>query len=186
MNIQLTERDRERAVSAIFESSGLEFAGEPTGELLHDAVLVFAKRAGMAPFEWVLSTLIGGGGSARGAVKVAAKKTKYANVEADGDAAVSDEAIVALLKAEDFNFGVRSKDWAGRAAKLGLSNGGFYLRLEKLVAAKAVLVSESKEKKVIFGREVMATVKDYYDPETLKATDLDEYNRLMGAEVARG
>lgn len=150
---------------------------------MHDAVLVFSHRDGMEPFEWVLSMLIGAGSSGKPVAKTKEKKPKYENVEEPGDAEVSDEAIVGLLKADELELGASSKDWAEAArSELKISKGGFYVRLPKLVAGGLVLVEEKQEKRRIFGREVVAKVKEYYDPETLKTNDLGTYNRLTAAK----
>lgn len=177
-----TITDDNTALRCLLNSSCVEQVEGKTGEILHDWVLVLAARAGMAPETWMLQQATGPVKPKAGGRVVTGQ---FVNEEQPGDAKISDSALVELLRNE--NEGMEGAPWVKAARKAtGISKGGFYVRLKKLVAEKQVLVSTFPETRMIYGRPVKVDVKWYHHPEELKANDLDEYNRLMGAEVARG
>ena len=157
MESQTTETQNESALRALLGK-------KDTGEVLRDAVLALAAKEGVGPHEWLLSRWFGDKPKAK-----AKRTSSYKNEEMPGDAEVGDALLLQILQSTDG--GVSGREWLKRSQALyEISKGGFYSRLEKFVAAGSVVVEEDKEPKVLYGREVMATVKTYWAPEVHKRT----------------
>ena len=145
-------------------------------KLVLDVVRVAARKAGMTPYEWVLSVAIGGGKRGRKPASPAAPSAE--------DEKVPDEVILAELRklyAEDSQ--VRAGAWAKACDGL-ISKAGFYARLDRLVAEKKVLVEAARMPGKFYGREMMMNVKLYHDPEMLLENDGASYAELAGVTIA--
>lgn len=179
MDHTVDKKESQRA-SAILAIVGVEapVRGTRNGDALHDAVLLLASREKMDIYEW-LFTQIMGGGRVKGAAKTSSKSEK-SKWETPEDAAVSDEDIIGILRSEEL-YNTRPGPWAKVAnERHGISTDGFYIRIERLVAQRKVIMIPVVEMAKMYGREQMMNLKYYFDPETLKATDPEKYAKATG------
>ena len=141
--------------------------------VLIEAVQALAKRDGTKTYEWLLSQWF----CDKAAAPVKKVKAGWKNVEEPGDEKVTDADLLRIL--EETKTEVSAKDWFRRAHVLyGISKGGFYARINNMAAVGTVLMTEDKEPRTIYGRDVLATVKFYWAPQALKIADIGLYNEL--------